>query len=85
MWNFEVPSSLTPTKTNHSSQTFPYTQAEQRRKQQQAEYQAEYVRRRVVVAQKAYCIISSSREYTYIFKVCCLCVCAVEFVKTFGY
>ena len=54
---------------------YSYTQAEQRRKQQQAEYHAEYVRRRVVVAQKAYCIISSSREYTYIFKVCCLYVC----------
>jgi len=46
-----------------------FIQTEHRRKQQQVEYQAEYVRRRVVVAQKAYCIISSSREYTYIFKV----------------
>eukprot|EP01032_Pedospumella_encystans_P021148 gene21148-24004_t len=59
----------TPTAHTLAATAAEQEQAEQRRKQQQAEYQAEYVRRRVVVAQKAYCIISSSREYTYIFKV----------------
>jgi hypothetical protein len=44
-------------------------QAEARRRQQEQESQAEYLRRRVAVAQKAYCIISTSREYTFIFQV----------------
>ena len=71
VWILKAPRSL----LFNNPRKYFLAQAEQRRKQQQAEYQAEYVRRRVVVAQKAYCIISSSREYTYIFKVCFLCVC----------
>jgi hypothetical protein len=64
-------------------------QAAAKKRRQEQESEAEYIRRRVAVAQKAYCIISASREYTYIFKVRlrsqthgCLVVPAVNSART---
>jgi hypothetical protein len=44
-------------------------QSAERKKQAEIDNMVSYVQRRVVVAQKVYCIIGASREYTFIFKV----------------